>query len=76
MFKLFHTICAKNYPKLQINISFAAYSASMNCKIKPNSCKWLADFSIEQRKNAKNTVEIIEKRQRNNETSRGVIDIC
>ena len=49
----------------------------MTCKIKSNSCKWLAeDFPTGQRNNAKYIVEIIEKRQRNNETSRVVIDMC
>ena len=60
----------------QLNIRFATRRASMSGKIKSNSCKWLAEhFSTRISKNAKYSVQIIEKWQGNGRTSRGAIDL-
>ena len=59
----------------QLNIRFTAHRASMSRKIKPNSCKLLAEhFPIRICKNAKYSVQIIEKWQGNGRTSRCAID--
>ena len=59
-----------------LNISFATHRASMSGKIKLNSCKWLAEhFSTWTYKNAKYSVQIIEKWQGNGRTSRDAIDL-
>ena len=48
----------------QLNIRFATHRASMNGKIKLNSCKWLAEqFSTGICKNANYSLQIIEKCQ-------------
>ena len=60
----------------QLNIRFATHRASMSGKIKSNSCKWLAEhFSTGICKNAKYSVQIIEKWQGNGRTSRGAINL-
>ena len=58
----------------QLNIRFATHRASMSGKIKSNSCKWLAEhFSTGICKDAKYSVQIIEKWQGNGRTTRGTI---
>ena len=48
----------------------------MRWKIKPSSCKWLAEhFSTGISKNAKYSVQIIEKQQGSGRTSCGAIDL-
>ena len=60
----------------QLNIRFATHRASMSGKIKSNSFKWLAErFAIGLRKNAKYSVQIIEKWQIIGRTSRGAINL-
>ena len=60
----------------QLNVRFTIHRASMSGKIKSNSCKWLAGhFSTGICKNAKYSVEIIEKRLGNDRISRGAIDL-
>ena len=60
----------------QLNIRFATHKASMSRKLKSNSCKWLAEhFSTGICKNAKYSVQIIEKWQGSGRTSHGAIDL-
>ena len=60
----------------QLNIRFATHRASTMRKIKSNPCKWLTGhFSTGICKNAKYSVQIIEKWQGNGRTSRGAIDL-
>ena len=60
----------------QLNIRFATDRASMSGKINSNSCKWLAKhFSTGICKNAKYSVQMIEKWQRSGRTTRGAIDL-
>ena len=60
----------------QLNIRFATYRASMSGKIKSSPCQWLTEyFSTGLCKNAKYTVQIIEKWQRNDGTSHGAINL-
>ena len=59
----------------QLNIRFATHRASMGGKTRSNSCKWLAEhFSTRICKNAKYSVQIIEKWQGNGRTSQSAID--
>ena len=61
----------------ELNVRFATYRASMSGKIKSNPCQWLAEyFSTGLCKNAKYTVQIIEKWQRNDRTSHGAINLA
>ena len=63
-------------PAQQLNIRFATHTASMSGKLKSNSCKWLAEpFSKGLCKNAKHSVQIIEKCQGNGRISCGAIDL-
>ena len=60
----------------QLNIRFATHKASMSRKLKSNSCKWLAEhFSTGICKNAKYSVQIIEKWQGNGRTSHGAFGL-
>ena len=56
----------------QLTIRFATYRARTSGKLKLNSCKWLAEhFSTGICKNAKYSVQIIEKWKANGRASRG-----
>ena len=56
----------------QLTIRFATHRASMSGKLKLSSCKWFAEhFSTGICKNAKYSVQIIEKWKANSRTSRG-----
>ena len=60
----------------QLNIRFVTHRARMSVKLKSNSCKWLVEhFSMGIWKNAKYSVQTIEKWQGNGRTSQGAIDI-
>ena len=60
----------------QLNIRFVTHRVSMSGKIQSNFCKWLAEhFSTGICKNAKYSVQIIEKWQGNGRTSHGAIDL-
>ena len=60
----------------QVNTRFSKHRASICGKLKSNSCKWLAEhFSTRICKNAKYSVQIIEKWQANGKTSHGAIDL-
>ena len=60
----------------QLNIRFDTYRASMSGKIQSNPCQWLAEyFSTGLCKDAKYAVQIIEKWQGNDRTSRGAISL-
>ena len=60
----------------QLNIRFATHRASISGKLKSSSCKWLVKhFSTGIRKNAKYSVQIIEKWQGNGRTSCGAINL-
>ena len=60
----------------QLNVRLATHRASMSGKLKSNSCRWLAEhFSTGICKNAKYSVQIIEKWQGNGRTSCGAIDL-
>ena len=60
----------------QLNIRFATHRASMRGKIKSKLGKWLAGhFLTEICKNAKYSVQIIEKWQGNSRTSRWAISL-
>ena len=60
----------------QLNIRFATHRASISGKLKSSSCKWLVKhFSTGIWKNAKYSVQIIEKWQGNGRTSCGAINL-
>ena len=60
----------------QLTIRFATHRASMSGKLKLSSCKWFAEhFSTGICKNAKYSVQIIEKWQGDDRTSRGAIKL-
>ena len=60
----------------QLNIRFATHGASISGKLKSNSCKQPSEhFSTGICKNAKYSVQIIEKWQGNGRTSHGAIGL-
>ena len=60
----------------QVNMRLATHRGIMIAKIKSNSCNWLGEhFSRDTCKNAKYSVQIIEKWQGNGRSSSGAIHL-